>query len=256
LGEGLFLFLFFILFQPFDISEWNDPNKYLKLLGFSFVTIASTYLHRQILPKVFPKFHEENNWVIWKEIGAVLVLLLIITTGNVAYGSAIFKWGFTLNNWLTFFGWVVGVGIFPTVFWVLSDYIYQLKKYSQPIVIHEIKDDLAEEKLKLLAENEKDYIEIQNKDLLYIESSDNYATIFFIKNGNREKLLLRSSLTRLESQIEDRNIVRTHRSFIANFDHVIKVSGNAQGYKLHLKHTEVLVPVARKFSFLIEKLKS
>lgn len=194
--------------------------------------------------------------MIWKEILGVLFLLLIITTGNVAYGSVIFKWGFTLNNWLTFFGWVVGIGIFPTVFWVLSDYIYQLKKYSQPIVIQEIKDNLAEEKLKLTSENEKDYIELKNKDLLYIESSDNYSSVVYLKDQNIEKTLLRSSLTRLQSQIADENIVRTHRSFIVNLDHVIKVSGNAQGYKLHLKFTDFLVPVARKFSFLIEKLKS
>jgi DNA-binding LytR/AlgR family response regulator len=174
----------------------------------------------------------------------------------VAYGSVIFKWGFTLNNWLIFFGWVVGIGIFPTVFWVLSDYIYQLKKYSQPIVIQEIKDNLAEEKLKLTSENEKDYIELKNKDLLYIESSDNYSSVVYLKDQNIEKTLLRSSLTRLQSQIADENIVRTHRSFIVNLDHVIKVSGNAQGYKLHLKFTDFLVPVARKFSFLIEKLKS
>lgn len=224
-------------------------------MGFSFVTSASTYFHRQILPSIFPKFHEEKNWVIWKEIVGVLFLLLIITTGNVAYGSAIFKWGFTLTNWLTFFGWVVGIGIFPTVFWVLSDYIYQLKKYSQPVVIQEIKDNQADEKLKLIAENEKDYIELKNKDLLYIESADNYSTIYFFKAEKTEKMLIRSSLTRLESQVEDKNIVRTHRSFIANLDHVIKVSGNAQGYKLHLNHTDMLVPVARKFSFLIEKLR-
>lgn len=224
-------------------------------MGFSFVTSASTYLHRQVFPKVFPKFYEEKNWVIWKEILSVLILLLIITTGNVAYGSAIFKWEFTFNNWLTFFGWVLGVAIFPTVFWVLSDYIYQLKKYSQPIVIQEIKDAFAEEKLKLIAENEKDFIELKNKDLMYIESSDNYSTIYFMKDGMSGKILLRSSLTRLESQIADENIVRTHRSFIVNLDHVIKVSGNAQGYKLHLKQTDMLVPVARKFSFLIEKLR-
>ncbi|MCP9757636.1 LytTR family transcriptional regulator [Lacihabitans sp. CCS-44] len=247
--------MFFVFFQPFDISEWSDPNKFLKLIGFALITSISTYFHRQAIPSLFPKFHEEKNWVIWKEILGVLILLLIITTGNVAYGSAIFKWEFSLSNWLTFFGWVLGIGIFPTVFWVLADYIYQLKKYSKPVVIKDIKDEMAEEKLKLVAENEKDFVELRNKELLYIESSDNYSSIVYLKDQNIEKTLLRSSLTRIESQIADENIVRTHRSFIVNLDHVIKVSGNAQGYKLHLKFTDFLVPVARKFSFLIEKLR-
>ncbi|WP_255046434.1 LytTR family DNA-binding domain-containing protein [Lacihabitans sp. CS3-21] len=255
MGEGIFLYLFFVFFEPFDISKWADPNKYIKLVGFALVTTISTFLHRQVIPKFFPKFHAEKNWVIWKEILSVLILLLLITTGNVLYGSMIFKWKLTLLTWVNFFLWVLGIAVFPTIFWVLSDYIYQLKKYSKTVEIHSINDESGDEKLKLIAENEKDLIEIKNIDLLYIESSDNYCTIVYLKEEKEQKTLLRSSLSRLETQIVDKNIVRTHRSFIANLDHVVKVTGNAQGYKLHLKFTDYLVPVARKFSFLIERLK-
>ncbi|MCP9745351.1 LytTR family transcriptional regulator [Lacihabitans sp. CS3-21] len=247
--------MFFVFFEPFDISKWADPNKYIKLVGFALVTTISTFLHRQVIPKFFPKFHAEKNWVIWKEILSVLILLLLITTGNVLYGSMIFKWKLTLLTWVNFFLWVLGIAVFPTIFWVLSDYIYQLKKYSKTVEIHSINDESGDEKLKLIAENEKDLIEIKNIDLLYIESSDNYCTIVYLKEEKEQKTLLRSSLSRLETQIVDKNIVRTHRSFIANLDHVVKVTGNAQGYKLHLKFTDYLVPVARKFSFLIERLK-
>lgn len=255
MGEGIFLYLFFVFFEPFDISEWTDPNKYIELVGFALVTTVFTFLHRQVMPKFFPKFHDEKNWVIWKEILSVLILLLFITTGNVLYGAVIFKWTLSVFIWINFFLWVIGIAVFPTIFWVLSDYIYQLKKYSKPIEIHSIVDKAGNEKLKLIAENEKDYIEIKNIDLLYIESSDNYCTVFYLKEEKEQKTLLRSSLSRLETQILDKNIVRTHRSFIANLDHVVKVTGNAQGYKLHLKFTDYLVPVARKFSFLIERLK-
>ncbi|MDP1815274.1 MAG: LytTR family DNA-binding domain-containing protein [Leadbetterella sp.] len=256
MGEGIFLYLFFVFFEPFDISEWTDPIKYIKLVGFALVTTISTFLHRQVIPKFFPKFHAEKNWVIWKEILSVLILLLLITTGNVLYGSMIFKWKLTLLTWVNFFLWVLGIAVFPTIFWVLSDYIYQLKKYSKTVEIHSINDESGDEKLKLIAENEKDFIEIKNIDLLYIESSDNYCTIVYLKEEKEQKTLLRSSLSRLETQIVDKNIVRTHRSFIANLDHVVKVTGNAQGYKLHLKFTDYLVPVARKFSFLIDRLKT
>lgn len=251
----MFLYLFFVFFQPFDISEWHDPNKFIKLIGFAAVTSISTFVHRQIIPKIFPRFHDEKNWVIWKEIVSVLVLLMLIAAGNMAYGRMLFPWKITFFSWVNSFMSVVAIGIFPTIFWVLSDYIYQLKKYSKPVEIHTIEDEFGEQKLKLVAENERDMFEIQNKDLLFIESSDNYCTIFYLKTDKVDKYLIRSSLSRLGTQIMDKNIVRTHRSFIVNLDHVVKVSGNAQGYKLHLNQVEFLVPVARKFSFVIDKLR-
>ena len=79
----------------------------------------------------------------------------------------------------------------------------------------------------MVAENEKDSIELFAESLFYIESSDNYSTIFYEKAGKLQKELLRSSLTRLESQISSESIVRCHRSFIVNLDKVEKVTGNA-----------------------------
>lgn len=255
MAEGFFLYIFFILFQPFDISEWSDPNKYIKLAGFAVITSLSTFAHRQIFPKFFPNFHHEKNWVIWKEIVGVLILLMIICIGNMAYGKFLFNWSMGFSSWLVIFTYVVTIAFFPTVFWILSDYIYQLKKFSKPIEIHPIHDFKGNETLNLSSENEKDVLSIKNKDLLYIESSENYSTIFFLQNERVEKILLRSSLSRLETQISDTNIVRVHRSYVANLENVIKLSGNAQGYKLHFQQTTFLVPVARKFSFLIDRFR-
>ncbi|MFC0185517.1 LytTR family transcriptional regulator DNA-binding domain-containing protein [Pseudarcicella hirudinis] len=74
------------------------------------------------------------------------------------------------------------------------------------------------------------------------------------KDGQVYKELIRSSLSRLEGQIDNPEIVRCHRSFIVNLSKVASVSGNAQGYKLKLKGYEMLVPVARKNSDIVKRL--
>jgi hypothetical protein len=254
-AEGLFLFLFFVFFQPFDMAEWQDPNKNLKILGFAAVTTFCTFASRVIFLALFPRFFEEKNWVVWKEILNVLFLLLCISICNMLYGSLILKWNISLNNLLLSFWYVLVMAFFPVVFWVLADYIYKLKKYSKPVVIQEKVDIESDESLVLVAENGKDFLEIKNKELLYIESADNYCTIFYLVEKGIKKFLLRSSLTRLEGQIKDQNILRTHRSYIANLSHTERVSGNAQGYFLHLKHNGIVVPVARKYSAIVENLK-
>jgi DNA-binding LytR/AlgR family response regulator len=111
--------------------------------------------------------------------------------------------------------------------------------------------------LTLIADNEKDVLSFLVADLLFIESSDNYCTIVYLKNGQPAKPLLRSSLSRLESQINAFNIVRCHRSFVVNLDRVERITGNAQGYKLHLLSGQFQVPVARKYNdSLVSQLKA
>lgn len=267
IGEGTFIALFLIFFQPFGVSEWQDPNKNLYLAGYGLITALCGVILRFAVFKTFPKYHSEATWNVGKEILSIMMLILMIAAGNVVYSNLIFN----LENGISSFFWmllaVMIIGIFPATFGVMLNYIVQLKKYNQPIIVHHhtpeitLVEKVSENKvqnsalLKLIAENEKDSIELAVDSLYFIESSDNYSTIYYEKQGKLQKELLRSSLTRLESQIPPENIVRCHRSFIVNLDKVEKVTGNAQGYKLHLEAPELLVPVARKYSEIVERLK-
>ena len=265
-GEGTFIGLFLILFQPFGILDWNDPNKNFYLAGYGFVTFLCGILLRFGVFKTFTKYHNETKWNIGKEILSIMLLILLITVGNCVYSIFIFDIQQNFRSFLGMLFAVMVIGIFPTVFGVMLNYIYQLKKYNQPIAIHHaqttdnqpINDIFLENKtVELIAENEKDSLKVSTQNLFYIESSDNYSTIFYENTNQKlQKELLRSSLTRLEGQISCGNIVRCHRSFIVNLDKVVKITGNAQGYKLHLSSHELLVPVARKYSEIIERLRT
>ncbi len=88
-------------------------------------------------------------------------------------------------------------------------------------------------------------------------SRSSTVTVVYLKNGQPVKPLLRSSLSRLEGQINRPDIVRCHRSFVVNLDRVEKVTGNAQGYKLHLLDGQFQIPVARKYNdSLVAQLKA
>lgn len=255
-AEGAFLYAFFVLFQPFEMSQWHDENKYIKLFGFAVVTTLSTFTNREILPRIFPAFYKEQNWVVWKEIVSIFILLLTISLGNLVYGNILFGWGFSLSMFFGSFASVMLIGIFPVTFWVMMDYNLKMRKFDQNIVISH-----AEEKprplsaVRLVAENQKDFLEFNESQLLFIESSDNYSTVHLDDAGKLKKELLRSSLSRIETQLGSDKLVRCHRSYIVNLTKVEKVSGNAQGFKFHLGDFETPVPVARKYSYLVEGLR-
>ncbi|GAB3778231.1 LytTR family DNA-binding domain-containing protein [Spirosoma horti] len=269
---GLFVGLFLLVFQPFGLNSWETESKVIKVLGFGLVTFVITAINFVILPSVAPRFFDEKHWTVARQIILVMANILLIALANRLYlawlldsedvGSI--SWGGMIL--VTFL-----ISFFPVVGLVLLGYITELKKYSNAaaaIPIHVQGTDslpssgvsatpLPIQTVTLLADNEKDTVTALADDLLYIESSDNYCTIVHLKNAQVAKPLLRSSLSRLEKQIGHPHIVRCHRSYVVNLDRVERVTGNAQGYKLHLGAGEFVVPVARQYNeTIIAELKA
>lgn len=270
---GLFVGLFLLLFQPFGMGPWQTPHKYLKLLGFGFITFGITAFMFIVWPRVFPRQFSDERWTVGREIALVTANILLIAIANRLY----LEWlvqadGYTNRvSWMGMILITFLVGLFPTTGAVLLNYVQQLKKYTQsaaqfPAQPSSVQTAVSADEpslptspdslLTLIADNGKDTLTLPTANLLYIESSDNYCTVVYEKNNQLAKPLLRSSLSRLVEQIDQSSIVRCHRSFVVNLDRVVRVTGNAQGYKLHLAGSDLAVPVSRQYNdTLVAELK-
>jgi DNA-binding LytR/AlgR family response regulator len=59
--------------------------------------------------------------------------------------------------------------------------------------------------------------------------------------------MIRSSLKRMEAQVQVPHIKRCHRAFMVNLSKVTKVEGNAAGYSLSFSESDTQVPVSRNY---------
>ncbi|MDJ1495830.1 LytTR family DNA-binding domain-containing protein [Cytophagaceae bacterium DM2B3-1] len=245
---GLFVAGFLVFFQPFGIYQWNTEYKVLKIAGYGLVTILVLLIDFYGIRLQWISFFNEKSWKVWKEIGWVVFILLSVTIGNYLYNMWILDTAtFRFHNFLVTAITTFSIGIFPTTGFVLANYIVRLRHYSKPVEIHSpVYPEFSV--VELIAENEKDRLVVKSSQLLYIESADNYCTVCIQTEGRITKELIRSSLTRLESQVSVSDIIRCHRSYIVNLEQVTRISGNAQGYKLHLSGQEEAIPVARKYA--------
>ncbi len=255
-GAGLFIALFLIIFQPFGASYWQHPHKNLILAGYGLVTFLCLSGISLTMPLLFKRWYSEANWTVGKEILGVLLILVIISVGNWLYSQWFFVSSFRLKELFGWIGITVAIGIIPTTIITLLDYTRLQRKYATDKLA--IKTDTEEqptptslETITLIAENLKDTFSLMPDELLFIESASNYSEVVFLKENNLQKMLIRSSLSRLEEQIQNGDIVRCHRSFIINLKQVAKITGNAQGYKLQLKNVGYPLPVARRYTDLI-----
>lgn len=274
---GVFVAFFLAIFQPFGISHWETDHRFLKIIGFGVVSFICTLSVKAVLALVLKPSKAEERWNVWKEILALLITLLFIAFGNLIYADTIEVVSFGINELFRAILVTFLLGIFPitaNIFIKYNRYLSLNQKealqmeqevidYQQRLkvaVTESTQDRIVPipKRLRLISENEKEVLEMEPDDLLYIESADNYSEVIFLKDGTITKQLIRTSLKRIESHINISSIIRCHRSYIVNLKQVAHIKGNAQGYKINFKSgTEHTIPVSRNYGkILLDGLKS
>lgn len=254
--SGFLIAFILVVFQPFGSYNWQHPYKNVILGGFGLVAVVVNLTDFFITQKLFKPYFTERSWTVWKEILRNMAGFVLAGFFCVVYGYFADLMPFSLMQVTYMVAVCFMVGAFPATILILLNYAYLSHKYSAPIQPAFQPQPMVTPDttiVTLVAENEKDTLTIPANNLLYIAASDNYCTVFHMENGKLNKTLLRSSLSRLESQINYSRIVRCHRSYLVNLDKVTSVSGNAQGYKLYVDVAIEPVPVSRSYNAVVKE---
>ncbi|NLC86652.1 MAG: LytTR family transcriptional regulator [Bacteroidales bacterium] len=238
LFTALFALLFINLFQPFGSRDWYPDLSDIKYFAYSSLIILTGMLvvviSRTILI-TYSKKHDILKWhyavcifceIIAMSIFYTLFSVLLPKDGSSREISEIFRQSLFNTalvlllpysiSWL-FFSWKEKSSI-------LEDMELGKSKNKQSkslIAFHDEKGDL---KISVTLEN-----------LLYIESADNYATIYYINKSNRSHYMIRNSLKWIEEKLtEDTPLIRCHRSYIVNLDRVKILKKEKSGIVLEL----------------------
>ena len=267
---GLFVAFFLIVFQPFGTEIWTTQFKFFKLLGYGFVTFLMPTLLLIIRIQFVDTEKTEERWTIAKEIFWLMLTLVSIAIGNMIYATLLDLTTFSFSSFLSSLAVVMVIGVFPILASIQMKYQrylalnsteaqkldHDIADFQQKILEKEqqlpagSKDEVV---LTLTSENEKDVLRVEEGQLLYLESADNYVNIVVLADQKVTKHLLRGTLRRFESQMRVDHIVRCHRSYIVNLQQVEHIQGNAQGYRISLKRDNKIIPVSRNYGAIIQE---
>ncbi len=258
LSSGLFVSLFLIIFQPFGTDTFDHPYKNAILMGYSLAIIFSFLGFEFISRAIFPSYFKDEAWTVGKQIMYSIPNVALSIAACYFYKQWIFGLHVSWQGLLGFYQFALPIASFVVVGWIILDYITKLKKYEQSANAIQVQDwqeektiptsDNTTHTVLLQSQNGKEQFEVLAKELFYIQSADNYCRIFYWKGEKLESNLLRNTLNQLSQQIEDEWILRCHRSYIINLKKVKDITGNAQGYTLHLDGIDAKIPVARSKS--------
>jgi len=250
---GVFVFLF--LFQPLDISSLPTKEKYYLMIGFAVITFLALSLHLMIIPSLFPKKFSSAEWTIKKEILWNLWILFTILAGY-----------FFLTNFLGAmkFGFSMVIMLMLTA--VIPISVLIIVNRNKMIRSH-LK--LADEMNKKLKENksiqekivyfnsdyQKDSLAIKVSSLLCIKSANNYIEVFWKEVETVKSQMIRCSMVNAEGILKEHKFIyKCHRSFLVNINHIDKIEGNSQGYRLYFENVNFPIPVSKNLLSKLQEL--
>lgn len=262
LAFGVFIFLFLFLFQPFGLSSY--PGSLWKVaLGYGATCTAVMMVLNGFVPLAMPKFFSEVKWTVGREIGWTLVNVALIGFANLLYSVAIGLAQLNVGTLLRYEGYTVLIGLFPVtagVLWTEARLSRRYRLDSQQVNagMHPIptpEEVPAASLITIPSENGKEDLALPTNELLFIHSAGNYLEVYQTKRARIERHVLRGSLKRTEEALSGNpRLLRCHKSHLVNLDRVSYVSGNAQGFQLHLDHGTEVVPVSRQLNDRIGEL--
>ncbi|MBB6459337.1 LytTR family DNA-binding domain-containing protein [Flammeovirga kamogawensis] len=252
---GLFVTVFLFVFRPFQIERVavKQPEY---IFGYGLITFFVLVVFLFLLPQLLPKQFNVDRWTVLKTLTFILFQLCVISIFNWYFTIVISEVAPTINHSLfDFFFITLSVGVFPTVILVLFlERLLREGKEKQAETINNnlsnhLQEELTEEVEEVTIGEGNQKVSVQLQGLLCIKSEGNYLEVYSIQNNNVERDVIRFSLKKAAQQLSDiAEIHNCHRSYIANFKFVTKVSGNARNYELHISNLDFSIPVSRSFS--------
>lgn len=255
-----FVFGFLMLFRPFGIHQMGNlllPTA----LGFAGVTFVCMLFLNVVVPKIIPRFFVEEKWTVGKELIYSSLNVLLIGFANALYSIVTGLDEASVKVVLVFMIYTFSMAIFPITLSILYKESRARRRYelgsAQLNTAIEAPRVHAKQVITFEGQNAGEKLAIAVDEVLFLAAADNYVELHYLKDTAIQKKLFRNTLKVYEEQLSvEPQFWRCHKSYVINLDHVERVSGNAQGYRLHIKQSDLTVPVSRINNALLkEKLK-
>ncbi len=271
---GILVFLLLGLISPFDVEQLGDRRlgyffliSLATILSCFMVGLFTTYVLKKPLDPKLPLRTVHRNSLILLLVNTP-VLAAILTTLNGVYNCDhaldIWYYGghFTLVPYTYFLYYIGSSSLFIFIGtyirnknWQLHEQLEEMRSINKLLEEHQKDLELEEPRVcHLIGFTNDSCLDVVAKDILYVESMANYATIWYLSDNTPAHKMLRITLKQIKEQLCDLPyMVQCHRAFIVNLNFVVNMSSRNNGYQLQLFGIDKLIPVSRTYTPLIKE---
>jgi DNA-binding LytR/AlgR family response regulator len=261
---SVFVIVFMTVYEP--QRNFSENLTFANICVFGGITFLILSISMILLPKIFTRAFDPTNWTLGKYLAQTLAHCLAIGFLSVLVDAFYICPYKTLEDIIVHdYTQVALIGIIPVTFMtlflknnMLQENLREAIKANQELEkIRNLKNEISTQTHHAITlySDTSETLQLNLRDLLFIEADDNYSTVFWIENSAIQKKLLRINLKNIEGQINNSFTIRCHRSYMVNVHAISSVTGNTNGYKLRIRDTEHYIPVSRpKGKEVMEKI--
>ncbi|MFY0651362.1 MAG: LytTR family transcriptional regulator [Cyclobacteriaceae bacterium] len=227
ISVGVFSFFFMYIFNPFNLTRWYGANEFEHMLIFlKFTSLAMVILFVMELgvrPLLKLDFLRRYSFILF------LLLELVVF-------SIVMYFFYELITKMPAEGMQDFLDIFRYSTMIISiPYSAVLFYFHHNQIILDI-PSMSDHLIKINDENGKLFLAINQDQILSITAADNYVTVYYDKNGQVSKELVRTSLKKLETELSDTPIIRCSRSSMVNIKNIVSSKTESRQLVLGVKN--------------------
>lgn len=252
----LFAVVFMNLYVPFSKTAWFElgySSRFLYTLLFFCLCVIVLVLSRVAMYKTKYLFEMKVwHYVLW--CIAEIVLICGIYTGFTVLISEVSD---DMTVYEVFLKALLYGSISLAVPYVIStlyfvlvekEKIIRLMNYSN-VVTDEPEPEDDDQKITLFDIGGTLRFSVRRRNLYYIESDDNYIKVWYDDgNGELKQYMLRCRLKTVEETFRDSTLVRCHRKYVVNTEHVRVLRKEGDSFVLELDRENIqTIPVTKTY---------
>ena len=252
LFTALFALLFINLFQPFGSRDWYPEVSDIRYLAFSSLIILTGMMVVVISRVILTAYSKKRDILYWQYVLWILCEIVAMAIFYTILAKFFPKDGIERGISEIFQQSLINTALILLLPYAITWLYFSWKEKSTLLeqIEQEKALDIRAKTLIAFPDEKGDLkISVMLENLLYIESADNYATIYYLNKSGVSQFLLRNSLKWMEEHLtKETPLVRCHRSFIVNMDKVKILKKIKGGIVLELEeeHTPD-IPVSKTY---------
>jgi len=252
---AVFALIFINIYAPFNAESWFNAGKAelfiyssLYILAGMLVIVASRLVFIGLARRTRINFLVYVFWIFMELLllaGAYTVMDIMILHNDTNPFEQFFKLLMVT---------VFVLAIPYVISWLYFSWQHQKQKLEElsGVTSHTYS---SRNMVNFYDETGKLRFSLHASDVLFIESTDNYVTVYVQDKDRMKKVMLRNTMKRLEKELEKTLIQRCHRSYMVNFENVKMVRLSGTSLYIYLDNTdESRIPVSRTYTEKVHEM--
>ena len=254
---ALFALAFINIYSPFGVNKWFHL-KSIELFFYSSLVILTGMLVI-VISRILLYFRCRNHgninylqygiWIISEVISMAIFYTLFVKyiLNDTRDFLLIFKVSIRNTALVLFLPY--------SILWLYFSWREKSETLEKLKKSNDLPPPVNRKMIAFYDEQGKLRLSVKQEDIVYLESADNYVSIHYQDKGKTIKFMLRNSLKNMEELLKNRNIVRSHRSYMVNFDKVKLIRKEKDGLHFELDVEEKIdLPISK--TYMTEVIKS